>query len=284
MSIFIIGEIGINHNGDLDIAKELIDMAVEAGADAVKFQKRQIDLVYTKEFLDSLRESPWGTTQREQKEGIEFGLKEYQEIDRYCKEKNIEWFASAWDLESQEFCRQFDLKYNKIASAMIVFEDLLKMVASEGKRTFISTGMCNEDDIKKAVDIFSSENCPFTLLHCVSTYPMKDEDANLNCIETLRKKFNCDVGYSGHEVGLSVSYAAAALGITALERHITLDRAMYGSDQASSVQPNGFRELVGIVRKIESSMGNGVLGYDQKEVPIAEKLRAHLPWESSIIR
>jgi len=284
MSIFIIGEIGINHNGDLDIAKELINMAVEAGADAVKFQKRQIDLVYTKEFLDSLRESPWGTTQREQKEGIEFGLKEYQEIDSYCKEKNIEWFASAWDLESQEFCQQFDLKYNKIASAMIVFEDLLKMVASEGKKTFISTGMSNEDDIKKAVDIFSSENCPFTLLHCVSTYPMKDEDANLNCIETLRKKFNCDVGYSGHEVGLSVSYAAAALGITALERHITLDRAMYGSDQASSVQPNGFRELIGIVRKIESSMGNGVLGYDQKEVPIAEKLRAHLPWESSIIR
>lgn len=281
MSIFIIAEIGINHNGDLTIAKDLIDVVVDAGADAVKFQKRSIDLVYTKEFLDLPRESPWGSTQREQKEGLEFGLEEYQEIDKYCKEKNIEWFASAWDLESQKFLKQFDLNYNKIASAMIVYEDLFKEVASEGKHTFISTGMTTEEDITRAVDVFKSANCPFSLMHCVSTYPMKDEDANLNAIKTLREKYNCDVGYSGHEVGLAVSYAAAALGITSLERHITLGRAMYGSDQASSVEPSGFRMLVGAVRKIEKAMGDGKFGYIEKEVPIAENLRQHLPWEAS---
>jgi len=281
MSIFIIGEIGINHNGDLGITKKLIDEAADAGADAVKFQKRTIDLVYTKEFLDSSRESPWGTTQREQKEGLEFGLEEYKEIDRYCKEKGIEWFASAWDLESQEFLKQFDLNYNKIASAMIVYDDLFKEVASEEKHTFISTGMTKEEDITKVVEMFRSANCPFTLMHCVSTYPMKDEDANLNAIRTLREKYNCDVGYSGHEVGLAVSYGAAALGITALERHITLDRAMYGSDQASSVEPPGFRTLVGAARKIQKAMGNGELGYIKKEVSIAENLRQHLSWEAS---
>lgn len=284
MSIFIIGEIGINHNGDLKIAKELIDVAVDAGVDAVKFQKRTIDLVYTKEFMDSPRESPWGTTQKEQKEGLEFGLEEYTEIDQYCKENSIEWFASAWDLESQKFLKQFDLKHNKIASAMIVYEDLLREVALEGKHTFISTGMTTEEDITKAVDIFKSAKCPFELMHCISTYPMKDEDANLNAIKILRKKYNCDIGYSGHEVGLAVSYAAAALGITSLERHITLDRAMYGSDQASSVEPSGFRMLVGAVRKIEQAMGDGKLGYIVKEMTIAENLRQHLPWEASEIK
>ena len=284
MSIFIIAEIGINHNGDIGIAKDLIDVAVDAGADAVKFQKRTIDLVYTKEFLDSPRESSWGTTQREQKEGLEFGLEEYKEIDRYCKEKGIEWFASAWDLESQKFLKQFDLKYNKIASAMIVYEELFKEVASEGKHTFISTGMTTEEDISKAVDFFKKVKCPFTLMHCISTYPMADEDANLNSIKTLQDKYNCAVGYSGHEVGLAVSYAAAALGITALERHITLDRAMYGSDQASSVEPAGFKMLVAAVRKIEQAMGDGSIGYHKKEVSIAENLRQHLSWEASEIK
>jgi len=284
MSIFIIGEIGINHNGDLGIAKELIDVAIDAGADAIKFQKRTIDLVYTSEFLDSSRESPWGTTQREQKEGLELGIEEYNEIDRYCKEKGIEWFASAWDLESQKFLKQFNLNYNKIASAMIVYDDLLKEVASEGKHTFISTGMTTEEDITKAVEVFRSANCPFTLLHCISTYPMEDEDANLNTINSLRDKYNCDVGYSGHEVGLAVSYAAAALGITALERHITLDRSMYGSDQSASVEPAGFRMLVGAVRKIEIAMGDGKFGYIEKEVPIAENLRQHLSWKASEIK
>jgi len=283
MSLFIIGEIGINHNGDLGIAKELINVAVDAGADAVKFQKRTIDLVYTQDFLNGPRESSWGTTQREQKEGIEFGLNDYTEIDKYCKEKGIEWFASAWDLESQKFLSQFNLKYNKIASAMIVFDDLLKEVASEGRHTFISTGMTREEDISRAVDIFKNENCPFELMHCVSTYPMKDEDANLKAIKTLREKYNCDIGYSGHEVGLAVSYAAAALGITSLERHITLDRAMYGSDQPSSVEPAGFRMLVGAVRKIQEAMGDGKLGYIEKEVSIAESLRQHLSWEASQI-
>tara|TARA_B100000579_G_C22835826_1_gene858663 strand:+ start:101 stop:943 length:843 start_codon:yes stop_codon:yes gene_type:complete len=279
--MFIIGEIGINHNGDLGIAKDLIDVAVEAGADAVKFQKRNIDLVYTKDFLDGPRESPWGATQREQKEGLEFGFDEYTEIDKYCKSKGIEWFASAWDLDSQEFLNQFDLKHNKIASAMIVYEDLLKKVASEGKHTFISTGMTTEEDITKAVEVFQNANCHFELMHCISTYPMKDEDANLNGINTLRNKYDCDVGYSGHEVGLAVSYAAAALGTTSLERHITLDRSMYGSDQSASVEPAGFRMLVGAVRKIEEAMGNGNLGYIDKELPIAQNLRQHLNWKAS---
>ncbi|MCH8012550.1 MAG: N-acetylneuraminate synthase family protein [Candidatus Marinimicrobia bacterium] len=281
MSIFITAEIGINHNGDLGIAKDLIDVAVDAGADAVKFQKRTIDLVYTKEMLDSPRESPWGTTQRKQKEGLEFGLGKYQEIDKYCKEKGIEWFASAWDLESQKFLQQFDLKYNKIASAMIVYEDLLKIVASEGNHTFISTGLSTLEDIDKAVKIFQDANCPFELMHCVSTYPMRDEDANLKMIHTLRKRYNCNVGYSGHEVGLAVTYAAAALGITSLERHITLDRAMYGSDQSASVEPAGFKMLVGAVRKIEQAMGDGNKRILEAEIPIAQKLRAHIKWEAN---
>jgi len=280
MSIFIIAEIGINHNGDVEIAKQLIDVAKLAGANAVKFQKRTIDLVYTKEMLNSPRESPWGTTQREQKEGLEFELEEYKEIDAYCKEKGIEWFASAWDLESQKFLRQLDCKYNKIASAMIVYEDLLREVASEKKHTFISTGMTEFKQIDRAVEIFRSADCPFELMHCVSTYPMSDEDANLNRIKTLRDRYQCTVGYSGHEVGLAVSYAAAALGITSLERHITLDRAMYGSDQAASVEPAGFLQLVGAVRKIEKAMGDGKITMNQKEIPIAEKLRAHIPFES----
>jgi len=276
MSIFIIAEIGINHNGDMLICKELIDVAVNSGCDAVKFQKRDINEVYTQEFLDSHRESPWGTTQREQKIGLEFNADEYQEIEDYCKERGIEWFASAWDLNSQKFLQQFNCKYNKIASAMIVYEDLLKMVAKEGKHTFISTGMTTYDDIQKAVDIFRDANCSFELTHTVSTYPMKDEDANLNMINTLREKFNCNVGYSGHEVGLAVSYAASALNITSLERHITLDRSMYGSDQSASVEPSGFRQLVGAVRKIEVAMGDGVKRIYEAEAPIAESLRQHI--------
>jgi N-acetylneuraminate synthase len=277
MSMFIIAEIGINHNGDIEIAKRLIDAAHDAGADAVKFQKRTVDLVYSKELLDSPRESPWGTTQREQKEALEFGRDEYQEIDVYTKEKGIEWLASSWDLQSREFLQEFDLRYNKIASAMIVFEELVEAVASEGKHTFISTGMSDLEQIGRAVEIFRKADCPFELMHCVSTYPMEDSHANLRCISTLRDHFGCDVGYSGHEVGLAVSYGAAALGITSLERHITLDRAMYGSDQAASVEPAGFRMLVGVVRKIEAAMGDGIVGTHESEVPVAEKLRAHIP-------
>jgi len=276
MGTFIIAEIGINHNGDIGIAKDLINLASEAGADAVKFQKRTVDLVYTKELLDGPRESPWGTTQRDQKEGLEFSSDDYKIIDGYCREKEIEWLASAWDLESQKFLQQFNLKYNKIASAMIVYEDLLREVASEKRHTFISTGLSTLEDIDRAVQIFQDAKCSFELMHCVSTYPMKDEDANLNMIKTLRERYSCDVGYSGHEVGLAVSYAAAALGITSLERHITLDRAMYGSDQSASVEPQGFQKLVVVVRAIEKAMGDGEKRILDEEVPIAEKLRGHL--------
>ncbi len=277
MHCFSIAEIGINHNGQLDIAKQLIDVAKEAGCDAVKFQKRTIDLVYSQELLDSPRKSPWGTTQRDQKEGLEFGQDEYEKIDQYCRKEGIEWFASAWDLESQKFLRQFDLVYNKVASAMIVYEDLLREVASEGKYTFISTGMTRNGQIDKAVQIFREADCPFELMHCVSTYPMIDEDANLKCIQKLRDLYKCDVGYSGHEVGLVVSFGAAALGITSLERHITLSRAMYGSDQAASVEPSGLRMLIGGVRKIQEALGDGHIGIIDKEISVSEKLRAHIP-------
>src|SRR3989338_2134485 len=252
--MFIIAEIGINHNGDLNIAKQLIDVAKGAGADAVKFQKRTIELVYSREFLDSHRESPWGLTQRDQKMGLEFGKKEYDMIDAYCKNKGIEWFASAWDLQSLKFLKQYNLKYNKVPSAMIVSQEFLRTAAALGKHTFISTGMSNIAMIDRAVAIFRETQCPFELMHCKSTYPMIDKDANLNCIKTLRDRYKCDVGYSGHEVGLAVSYAAAALGITSLERHITLNRAMYGSDQAASVEPAGFSSLVKAARKIELAM------------------------------
>jgi len=276
MSIFIIAEIGINHNGDMAICKELIDLASDTGCNAVKFQKRDIDSVYKQEFLSSYRESPWGSTQREQKEGLEFGLDEYQEIDNYCKSKKINWFASAWDLKSQKFLRQFDLIHNKIASAMIVSNDFLKEVASEKKHTFISTGMTTYENIDNAVEIFEKANCPYELMHTVSTYPMKDENANLLMIKTLRERYNCNVGYSGHEVGLAVSYAAAALGITSLERHITLSRAMYGSDQSASVEPHGLRQLIGAVRKIELAMGDGIKKTIEDESKVAANLRQHL--------
>jgi len=276
MSIYIIAEIGINHNGDIEIAKKLIDAACDAGCDAVKFQKRDLDIVYTQELLNSERESPWGTTQREQKEGLEFSKEEYQIIDEYCKEKSIDWFASAWDVNSLDFLKDFDCPKNKIASAMIVDQVFLKAVASDGKHTFISTGMSTMDQIQSAVNIFQEANCPFELMHTVSTYPMKTHHANLRVINTLKEKFGCDVGYSGHESGLAVSYAAASLGITSLERHITMDRAMYGSDQSASVEPSGLRRLVGTVRKIEQAMDDGVKTILEEEKPIAEKLRAHI--------
>ena len=279
MAIFIVAEIGINHNGDLSICKELIDNAKSAGCDAVKFQKRDIEKVYSKKFLDSFRESPWGNTQRDQKLGLELSFENYKEIDRYCKEKEIIWFASAWDINSQLFLRQFDCKFNKVASAMIIHLELLEKIAEERKRTFISTGMSTYDDIQRAIDIFERHGCPFELMHTVSTYPMKDEDANLNLIKTLKEKFKCDVGYSGHETGLAISYAAATLGINSLERHITIDRAMYGSDQSASLEPSGLMQLVGGVRKIESAMGDGQKKIIDEEVPIARKLREHISFD-----
>ena len=276
MSLFFIAEIGINHNGDMKVCKKLIDLAVLSGCNAVKFQKRDINLVYTKEYLDSYRESPWGKTQRDQKEGLEFNKEEYQEIDDYCKKKGIDWFASAWDLKSQLFLRSFNLKFNKIASAMLVNKELLNMVAEEKKYTFISTGLSTMKDIEIAVDIFTKKKCPFELMHCVSTYPMKDSDANLKTIVTLKEKFNCKVGYSGHETGLAVSYAAVALGASSIERHITLDRAMYGSDQAASLSPPGLKKIIPELKKIQSALGDGVKRVLEQEIPIAKKLREHL--------
>lgn len=279
--VFFTAEIGINHNGDIEIAKKLIEIASDAGCDAVKFQKRTVEKVYSKDVLDSTRESTWGTTTRDQKLGLEFEKDEYDIIDDFCKTKNILWYASAWDEDSQKFLQNYNLKFNKIASAMLTHKKLLETVANEKKHTFISTGMSTLEEIDCAVEIFKKSGCPFEVMHCVSTYPMEDTDANLNCISTLRDRYSCDVGYSGHEVGLAVSYAAAALGITSLERHITLDRAMYGSDQSASIEPPALRSLVGAVRKIEQAMGDGKKYVLDSEVPIAKKLRGHLKWEAS---
>ena len=276
MKVFIIAEIGINHNGDMKICKQLIDEAVNANCDAVKFQKRTLSKVYSEEELKSLRESPFGKTFYDQKKGLEFETEQYNEIDEYCKKKNIQWFASAWDLESLAFLDKYNLKYNKIASAMIVDLEFLKAVAKQKKYTFISTGMSTFDDIKNAVDIFKSEDCEFELMHCVSTYPCKDNEINLNLISKLRKEFNCNIGYSGHENGIAISAAATALNISSLERHITLDRTMYGSDQSASLEPNGLIQLVKQVRKISEAMGDGDKKILESEVPIAKKLRAHI--------
>ena len=274
---FIIAEIGINHNGDLDIARKLIDNASLAGFHAVKFQKRDIDLVYDTDLLNSFRESPWGNTQREQKEGLEFGQDEYQKIDEYCKLKRIEWFASAWDLNSLNFLDKFSLKYHKIASAMIVDKVFLIEVAKRKLHTFISTGMSTKQDIDDAVKIFKEHNCSFELMHCVSTYPMKPEDANLLTIKQLKETYDCNVGYSGHENGVSISLAAYALGISSLERHITLDRTMYGSDQAASLEMKGMVNLIDSIKKMNVAYGEPSLGKIlEEEKPIAKKLRAHI--------
>lgn len=274
---YLIGEIGINHNGDVKIAKKLIKHAKNCGFDSVKFQKRTINIVYDSKTLDTPRESPWGTTTREQKLGLEFEKSEYDEIDKYCREIDIDWFASAWDIKSLEFLENYDLKYHKIASAMIVDHELLNEVAKKKRHTFISTGMSTKNDIDNAVSIFRKNNCSFELMHCVSTYPMKTEDANLVTINQLKKEYSCDVGYSGHENGVAVSLAAVMLGITSLERHITLDRTMYGSDQAASLELSGMENLSKSIEKLLLSLGKPSLGkIIDDEIPIAKKLRAHI--------
>jgi N-acetylneuraminate synthase len=281
MGVFVVAEIGINHNGSVDVARQLIDVANEAGADAVKFQKRTIDRVYDPAFLDGPRESPWGTTQRAQKEGLELSERDYRAIDAHCRTVGIEWFASAWDLDSFRFLQPFDLRFHKVASAMLAHEPLLRAVAADRRHTFISTGMSTLADIDRAVAIFRAAVCPFELMHCVSTYPLADEDANLNAIPALRARYGCDVGYSSHEIGLAVSCGAAALGITSLERHITLDRTMYGTDQPLSLEPDTFRDLVQSVRMIHSALGDGVIGRPTaSELSTAQRLRAHRPWDT----
>jgi N-acetylneuraminate synthase len=273
--VFFIAEIGINHNGSVDIAKLLIDWAVRSGCDAVKFQKRTVDKVYSKEELDKYRESPWGTTNREQKYGLEFGQKEYDEINDYCREKNIEWFASAWDEDSQDFLAQYNLKYNKISSAMLTNDVMLEKVAKEGKYTFIATGMSTYDEIDHAVDVFRSAKCPFELMHCNSSYPAPRDEVNLLMIPKLRERYKCKVGYSGHETGRTVSYAAAVLGASSIERHITLDRAMYGSDQPASLAVQDLERLVHDIRAIPGIMGDGVKRVTDGELAVRKKLRGY---------
>jgi len=274
--VFITAEIGINHNGDIEIAKKLIDVAVKARCDSVKFQKRTVEKVYSKEVLDSARESPWGTTNREQKNGLEFGKKEYDVINKYCSHKNIEWFASSWDIDSQIFLKPYDLKHNKVASAMLTNKKLLAIIAEEQKPTFISTGMSTMDEIRYAIKIFRNNNCPFELQHSNSSYPMKDVEANLRCIQTLKKEFNCNVGYSGHESsGYLVCVCAVVLGATSIERHITLDRTLYGSDQVASLEPKGLERLVRDVRNVEKVLGDGKKRVWESEIPVMKKLRVY---------
>lgn len=272
--VYITAEIGINHNGDINIAKKLIDEAVKAGCDAVKFQKRTVEKVYSKEVLDSHRESPWGTTTRDQKLGLEFNEKEYDIIDEYCRQKGIEWYASSWDVDSQLFLRKYNLKHNKVASAMLTNHQLLRVIAEEKKNTFISTGMSTMEEIREAVNIFNEYNCPFELQHSNSSYPMNIEEANLKCIETLKKEFDCKVGYSGHEsLGYLICVSASVIGATSIERHITLDRAMYGSDHAASLEPKGFKQLIRDIGRIETILGDGVKRIWPSEIPVMKKLR-----------
>jgi len=274
--VFVIAEVGINHNGQMDIAKELIKQAKEAGCDAVKFQKRTVDKVYTKEMLDSPRNdgNPYGwTTQREQKYGIEFNKEDYDEINRYCKEIGIDWFASAWDIDSQLFLRQYNLKYNKIASAMLTNEELLRTVAEERKYTFISTGMSTFKEIDFAVNIFNEYRCPFELMHCNSAYPSRNEDANLRMINILKARYNCAVSYSGHEIGRITAIAAVALGASAIEKHITLSPEMYGSDQKSSITVEDMRKLIIDIRQIEQALDEKI---EKKFVPAELAVRKKL--------
>ena len=272
-SCFLVGEIGINHNGNLNFAKKLINEAKIAGFDAVKFQKRDINVVYSQDYLNESRKSPWGNTQRVQKEALELSLSDYWEIDNYCKELDIDWFVSCWDINSQIEMRVFSTKWNKVASAMATNIPFLEVVASEKKHTFVSTGMTSLEEIEKCINIFNKYDCPITLLHTVSTYPAEEADLNLNCITTLKERFNLPVGYSGHETGVSPSVMAVVLGSVVVERHITLDRAMYGSDQAASLEPQGMRNLCSTIRKVNICLGDGVKRIIPGELQVAKKLR-----------
>ena len=254
------------------IAQQLIEGAVKAGADAIKFQKRTIERVYTKEELDKPRESPWGTTNKQQKEGLEFNKIEYEAIDDYCKELHIPWFASAWDLESVEFLKEFNLPFNKITSALLVHDELLYAIAEQQKHTFIATGMSTLEEISHAVKIFRDTKCPFELMHCNSAYPAKTTELNLKMIPELRNMFNCNVGYSCHSPGILPPVLAVMYGATSIEKHITIDRTMYGSDQPSSVELHGFEKMVEYIRTAEECIGDGI----KRIYPDEEKVKAKL--------
>ncbi len=268
---FVIAEIGINHNGDIEIAKKLIDAAVDTGCNAVKFQKRTVDVVYTAEELARPRENPFGETNGDLKYGLEFGEEDYAEIDAYCREKGILWLASCWDEGSVDFIEQFDPPCYKIASASLTDDNLLRHHRATGRPIIVSTGMSTLEEIDHAVEVLGTDN--LILLHTTSTYPSKVEDLNLNVIKTLADRYGVAVGYSGHEVGLAPSVAAVAIGACIVERHITLDRAMWGSDQSASVEPQGFERLIKDIRAIESALGDGVKRVLEAEVSIKAKLR-----------
>ena len=272
--IFITAEIGTNHLGDIKVVKQLIDVAKTAGCNAIKFQKKSVSKIYSEKFLNSYLESPWGTTQRDMRIHREFSIKQIQEIDKYCKKKKISWYTSCWDVDSQLQMQRFKTKYNKVASAMLVHHKLLEIIAEEKKYTFIATGMSTLKDIEKAVKIFRKHKCPFELLHCHSSYPMPLEEANLNMIPFLKKKFKCKVGYSGHESSASnVCVPAVMLGATSIERHITLNRTWYGNDQAASLEPDGLKRLVRDIRLIEKILGDGKKRIWKSEIPVQKKLR-----------
>ena len=268
---FIIAEIGINHNGDIETAKKLIDVSVEAGAQAVKFQKRTVEVVYSTDELLKPRDSIFGKTNGDLKRGLEFGKKEYDIIDKYCKEKNILWTASCWDQDSLKFIMNYEPKFLKIASASLTDSSLLIEHKNTNLPIILSTGMSTMEQIEKAVNILERKN--LILLHCTSSYPCKIEELNLKAINTLIEKFSLLVGYSGHEVGLATTVSAVALGPCVIERHITLDRAMWGSDQSASVEPIGFKKLVNNIRATEMALGDGIKIVYQAEKDIIKKLR-----------
>jgi N-acetylneuraminate synthase len=270
--VYIVAEIGINHNGDITIAKKLIDAAVSAGCDAVKFQKRTPELCVPLEQRQVKRETPWGyITYMEYRHKVEFGLREYKEIDHYCKDRGITWFVSCWDEPSLDFMQFFDISAYKIPSASLTDKNLLEHYKKTGKVRILSTGMSTREQIMEAVDILGKNN--LILTHSTSTYPCPVEELNLRVVETLRKEFNCPIGYSGHEVGLPTTVAAVALGACYVERHITLDRSMWGSDQVASVEPGGMERLVKYIRIVEQGMGDGIKRVYDSEKNVMKRLR-----------
>ncbi len=270
--VYIVAEIGINHNGDLDIARKLIDAAIFAGCDAVKFQKRTPELCVPQAQRDVVRETPWGImTYLEYRHKVEFGHAEYTEIDCYCREKNLSWFVSCWDEASVDFIEQFEPICHKISSPSLTDDKLLHHINATGRPVILSTGMSTMEEIHHAVSLLDYDRLIIT--HSTSTYPCRPEELNLRMIQTLKQKFDCLVGYSGHEVGLQTSYVPVVLGACYTERHITLDRAMWGSDQATSVEPHGFARLVRDIRVIEKALGDGVKRVYPGEIPIRKKLR-----------
>jgi len=271
---YIIAEIGINHNGDLDIAKRLIDISAAAGCDAVKFQKRNPDVCVPEHQKSVMRDTPWGQmTYLDYKHKVEFGQEEYNEIDKYCKEKGIAWSASPWDLDSLEFLNQYDLPFIKIASASITDINLLSKACETGKKIIISTGMSSQEEIENAIKILSNNASDYAVLHCNSSYPAPVEELNLSCIKTLKDNYNCEVGYSGHEFRLGTTVAAVYLGATIIERHVTLDRTMWGSDHMASVEPQGLFKLVSGIRELEKCYGDGIISVSETERAARNKLR-----------